>query len=144
MNFIHSLEHLALSKVAVEIYTSPEVREYERKLVQPFYYTYNAFWEPFVWEKVSSWVPFEVIQDKIVGAIKPLSNELLMWKADHCKILGPNAEEKISFCWKPEGTIDRLETAKSLIHDKDFTIGQRFILACYYWLKTKQFSCGKK
>ncbi|GFY16512.1 hypothetical protein TNCV_735411 [Trichonephila clavipes] len=76
---------------------------------------------PFVREKVSSMVPFEVIQDLIIGAIKPLSNELRMWIVDHCMILGPNVDEKISLCWKPGGTIDRLETAKSVIPRTDFS-----------------------
>ncbi|GFY65027.1 uncharacterized protein TNIN_393611 [Trichonephila inaurata madagascariensis] len=135
MNFVHSLQHLSLVKLAVEIYTSPEVRNYEKRFVQPFYYTYNGQWEPFVREKFSSRIPFEVVQDTILGAIKPLSYELFTWKTDHWEILRSNADVKINFCWKQGGTIDRLETAKSLIHGEDFTITQRFFMACYYWLK---------
>ncbi|GFY78430.1 uncharacterized protein TNIN_15231 [Trichonephila inaurata madagascariensis] len=144
MNFVHSLQHLALVKVAVEIYTSPEVREYERQLGTPFYSTSNTRWQPFVREKISSLVPFEVIQDIIIGAIKPLSNELRMWIVDHCMILGPNADKKISLCWKPGGTVDRLETAKSVIPCTDFSLAQRFILAIYYWLKDEAIQLWQK
>ncbi|GFT26903.1 uncharacterized protein NPIL_148491 [Nephila pilipes] len=134
MNFLHSLEHLALVKVATEIFGNPEIREYERELRSPFYFARNELWEPFIIGKVPTSLFSITTQEKLIGLFKPLSYELLMWRKDHSPILGPNADQQINFCWKSEGTIDRLQTAKRVVHYEHFTITQRFTMACYYWM----------
>ncbi|GFT70602.1 hypothetical protein NPIL_200561 [Nephila pilipes] len=57
------------------------------------------------------------------------------WIIHGCIKRDINLERK--FQWKLDGTIDRIETAKALVKNKDINVIIRFVLACNYCLKTK-------
>ncbi|GFY66342.1 uncharacterized protein TNIN_344171 [Trichonephila inaurata madagascariensis] len=138
VNFVPKLEHIILARLAVKMYSDPEIIKFEMdEKYGPFHETSNEIWEPFVREKISKSGLPEIILDKVIGLMKPLSYEHLTWKSSHAFlfILRRSFQAVQYFSWTAEGTIDWFETAKRLVHCKDLNFFQRFVLACTYSLK---------
>ncbi|GFY49420.1 uncharacterized protein TNIN_300281 [Trichonephila inaurata madagascariensis] len=133
LNFILSLEHLAMMKIAVDMYNDPEIRAFENDS-----YSITAMpmekLEPLVKKKMPNLDIFPRLQQRIIGLMRPISYEITTWLQDHHDILEiKTLEPAIEFSWKSNGTIDRMKTAKNLMRSENFNILLRFRMACVYW-----------
>ncbi|GFT46294.1 hypothetical protein NPIL_579701 [Nephila pilipes] len=136
-NILPTLQHLSCVKVALTIYTNPEVTAFERK------YTCHSCkciqdkdWDSYVRGKVSQCALPTVFQDKVVELITTLSSELNTWRRDHDDIFGYGVY-RINNLWNSVGIIDRYEIAKRLVDCPDFPLKIRFKLACYYSMTSR-------
>ncbi|GFY72260.1 uncharacterized protein TNIN_334001 [Trichonephila inaurata madagascariensis] len=131
MNFVPSLEHLALIRVAIFIYQTPEVEKLKEK-----YRRNNRFVSTLPLEKLiqkvasNSAVPVTVIS-KLLDIIEPLSKEIESWRK---AMLDFGIHQQFDICLTSSGTIDRIETAKKFVRSEDQNVVQRFALACNFWL----------
>ncbi|GFU03547.1 uncharacterized protein NPIL_442471 [Nephila pilipes] len=136
-----SLEFLALSKVAICVYSNPNIEVLENETHDINGVLLLKQWEILASEKVSILNLPVILKEKIIAFIRQLSDEINAWKIDHSSILEcPSLESPIDYVWKGIGTIDRLKTAKSFIQSKRNNLSKRFQMACVYWLQeeTKQ------
>ncbi|GFT63226.1 retrovirus-related Pol polyprotein from transposon 297 [Nephila pilipes] len=114
-NSVLSLELLALTKIAIQVYRHPDISALEDEAQSIIKYMSVQEWEPKVREKVS-YLPSS-LQKKVVALIIPLSYQINNWYTDHIAILECDLREHpVEFVWKYNGIIDRLKTAKSFIH----------------------------
>ncbi|GFT42731.1 uncharacterized protein NPIL_4831 [Nephila pilipes] len=130
MNFMPTLEHIALVKVTTLIISNPEVQEHIGVI-----YTLLNLQEmiAIVKEKVGQCELTMLLQKKVINTAIPLRDELFSWQEIHRDILDCDLVKANDLCWSSVGTIDEPETAKRLIHCDKFTFKQRFTLACCYW-----------
>lgn len=90
-------------------------------------------WQQLVREKVpSNNIPI-TLQDEIISLMISINVDVLNWMKDHESILTYQQLWLFKFCWKSDGTVDRIKTANSLIHSKYFDVHTRFVMACQYW-----------
>ncbi|GFS57988.1 uncharacterized protein NPIL_632421 [Nephila pilipes] len=77
-----------------------------------------------------------VLKNSTMGVIEVLVKEIANWCSCHRSFL---IEDNLDYWnilqWYSHGTINRLETARALIQDKNINIGQRFNLACAYYME---------
>ncbi|GFT40282.1 hypothetical protein NPIL_418091 [Nephila pilipes] len=136
-----SLEFLALSKVAICVYSNPNIEVLENETHDINGVLLLKQWEILASEKVSFLNLPVILKEKIIAFMRQLSDEINAWKIDHSSILEcPSLESPIDYVWKGIGTIDRLKTTKSFIQSKRNDLSKRFQMACDYWLEeeTKQ------
>ncbi|GIX78362.1 uncharacterized protein CDAR_313491 [Caerostris darwini] len=74
------------------------------------------------------------IEERILGILRPIALEISRWRDDHDKILSPEINANI-FQWKNNGTIERVDTAITIIKDTNLDIRKKFVLACLYSLE---------
>ncbi|GFV14649.1 uncharacterized protein TNCV_2586221 [Trichonephila clavipes] len=131
MNFVPSLEHLALIRVGIFIYQTPEFEKLKEK-----YRRNNKFVSSLPLEKLiqkvtsNSEVPIPII-GKLLEIIEPLSNEIESWRT---AMLDFGIHQQLHICLTSSGSIDRIETAKKFVRSEDQNVVQRFALACNFWL----------
>lgn len=133
MSTVSTLEHLCLVQLAIAVCNNLEIRKLHSSILSSF--IDSNVWEPFVYEKLSRHATL-VVSKKVMCFIKPICLEIAMWKTNHFEILGHDIHKPINFSWNYMGTIDHLETAKHLVRSQNFTIPQRFTIACYYCMAT--------
>lgn len=134
MIFVPKLLHIAVSKVAILVYSNSEVIKFEMDMRHPFHLAPNEEWEPFIRAKVSNFTLPEMLLEKVIGLMKPLSQQHHFWKCDH-HFIKRSFRVINYFCWTSEGTIDWFRTAKKLVHLDDLGFMQKVLLACTYSLK---------
>ncbi|GFT16009.1 uncharacterized protein NPIL_378521 [Nephila pilipes] len=133
LNFILSLEHLALIKIAVDIYNDPEIRSFENESYSITSMPMEKL-EPLVKKKMLNLDIFPRLQKRIIGLMRPISYEITTWLQDHHDVLEiKTLEPSIEFSWQSNGTINRLKTAKNIMRSEDFSVLMRFRMACIYW-----------
>ncbi|GFT41113.1 uncharacterized protein NPIL_173441 [Nephila pilipes] len=77
-----------------------------------------------------------VLKNHTMGIIEVLVKEIANWCSCHRSFLiEGNLDYWNILQWYSHGTINRLETARALIQDKNINIGQRFNLACAYYME---------
>ncbi|GFX55651.1 uncharacterized protein TNCV_269391 [Trichonephila clavipes] len=144
VKFIPSLKAFACVKIALAVYFSPEVREFEKKLNCPaFCDSCVELWELFLRERVSRCPLSLLLQRNVITFIKILSSELSLWRKNHSEMLifDPYSVNPV---WNSFGIIDTLRTAVELVHCKGLHFEQRFTLACYYWLTKDMLQIWEK
>ncbi|XP_055948519.1 uncharacterized protein LOC129981629 [Argiope bruennichi] len=143
-HFMPSLLHIASVKIASHLLLDPDVRimlDNEVTMMHPFHLFQSsrlALWgfiEKTAMEKLPLLPPS--IPPKVAKMIQPMHYEVVMWLEDHVFIF-PGEEDFCSeflnyICWKSNGTIDRVKTAKKIIHSDRIDISDRFKLACNYF-----------
>ncbi|GFW29552.1 uncharacterized protein TNCV_1549631 [Trichonephila clavipes] len=91
-------------------------------------------WEELIARKISNLALSNCMKRKLTQLIRSLSLEIDKWNNDHSDILiRTSINFQRYFCWKSEGIIDRIRTAKSLLDSGPLSIRERFNLACHYW-----------
>ncbi|GFY78026.1 uncharacterized protein TNIN_92081 [Trichonephila inaurata madagascariensis] len=131
MNFVPSLEHLALVKVAISIHNSSEFLESKEK----FRLSCDSF-DMFPVKRVFREILLKLVIpdrlcEKLLGIIKPISNEIDTWKME---LLSFGIHKQLDICLTSSGTIDRMETAKKFVRSEDQNVVERFALACHFWM----------
>ncbi|GFT46298.1 hypothetical protein NPIL_579721 [Nephila pilipes] len=139
-NILPTLQHLAGVKVAVALYTNPELIAIEMKLN---WFSWNFIHEQYAREKVSYCALPEMLQEKVVSIMKTLSSERNKWLLYHGEFFGYDIY-KINNLWNSLGVIDRFETAKRLVECEDLKLKDRFKFACYYGIRKKVKQLWKK
>ncbi|GFY60260.1 uncharacterized protein TNIN_500181 [Trichonephila inaurata madagascariensis] len=135
VTIVPSLQHLAIVKIAVCVYTSPEVRKFEKNMMGCFGFSeiHEREWISFIRERVSHCALQEKFQKKVIDFMKPLSLELCLWHTHLNKMFVFHAPT-ITPVWNSAGTIDQLRTARKLVHCQDLPFLERFSLACHFWM----------
>ncbi|GFU44919.1 uncharacterized protein TNCV_4234501 [Trichonephila clavipes] len=135
VTIVPSLQHLAIVKISVCVYTNPEVRKFENNLRGGFgfYDTLEREWISFIRERVSHCALQEASQKKVIDFMRPLSLELCVWHK-HLNEMFAFLAHTITPVWNSTGTIDQLRTAKKLVHCQDLPFLERFSLACHFWM----------
>ncbi|GFT16018.1 uncharacterized protein NPIL_378551 [Nephila pilipes] len=131
MDFVLSLQHLALVRVAITVYNSPEITDIKEKFKNALGSTDSREWKPLMLEKLKNSVLPDILHEKLLSILQPISLEIESWKEDmlDCVIHKP-----LDICWKSIGMIDREETAKRFVRSNDSDVLQRFAMACSFWM----------
>ncbi|GFU20733.1 uncharacterized protein NPIL_393181 [Nephila pilipes] len=136
MNFVLSLEHIALVKVAVTIYNHPDFRDIlrncNRHLCEGLCCLDKR--EQFIKKKIPYYTLPVVLLPNLLSVIQSLHCEFQAWEDFHSSNFGYDFSQLNNICWNFLGAIDYEETAKRLVHSEDFILSQRFSVACCYWL----------
>ncbi|GFU29081.1 hypothetical protein NPIL_97141 [Nephila pilipes] len=136
MNFVTSLERIALVKVAVIIFNNPENQDNERKHDPPI--SYGRYSENngnlYIKQKISNCGIPNVLMEQILQLIPPIRRQFEDWRFEHFFKFRHDFGRMNDICWNFLGTIDYMETAKRLVRSEDFTFFQRFPVACFYFL----------
>ncbi|GFT34286.1 uncharacterized protein NPIL_311341 [Nephila pilipes] len=78
-----------------------------------------------------------VLKKPTMGIIQALGIEIANWCLWHkVFLIDATLDYWNRIQWYSHGTINRLETARALIRDENISIGQRFNLACAYYLES--------
>ncbi|GFQ69724.1 uncharacterized protein TNCT_43881 [Trichonephila clavata] len=121
-----SLKEIILIKLAAEKVSDCETR----KLMKC---SDDNFWKEITSFEISFFNIPLTLQERIVDLMKPLALEIQNWIADHNGIFTEKQAESLQFCFNPDGTVNRIKTADSLIHSKWLDDTTRFVLACQNW-----------
>ncbi|GFT41955.1 uncharacterized protein NPIL_697341 [Nephila pilipes] len=132
LNFVPTLQHMALAKVAIAIYSDREVQAFERSLNVSFCFMPDEMWMDFINKKVSSLVSVVVLQQRVSNLIRAISYEVYKWRHEHFKPKSNYLVFLRDICWTSLGTIDRLKTALRLLQSENIEVRNRFVLACLY------------
>ncbi|GFR30521.1 uncharacterized protein TNCT_637611 [Trichonephila clavata] len=125
---VHTLKFLALVRVAIAVLEDPNILNLELEEGRPVPY------ENLIKRKIPAFLCPVSLQKDVTGLVRPISCQVAEWRDDHIHIFDEDVFRCINFCWTDNGRINRLETAKILVHCPDFTLKQRFALAVCYWL----------
>ncbi|GBN52140.1 hypothetical protein AVEN_1227-1, partial [Araneus ventricosus] len=82
---------------------------------------------------------------KLSKCIRPIHEETCQWIRDHKSLLKLSFAKcyltcKSLLCWKVNGTINRMKTAKKLVQDTNIDVKTRFAIACTYFLEGEVLS----
>ncbi|GFS41143.1 uncharacterized protein NPIL_381401 [Nephila pilipes] len=136
VNPVFSLESLALTKTAIQIYSDPGFNILQCRKRCSLESPPTDDWENIIKKKISSLNLPLILEKNIYALMKPLSDEIDQWKEQHFPILYYGIlEQFIEYVWKDNGTIDRIRTAKIYIQCESNNIYLRFKMACVYWLE---------
>ncbi|CAL1291857.1 unnamed protein product [Larinioides sclopetarius] len=148
-NILRSLQHMAAVKIAVEIFYDNEIeeilleeRKYPRVLMGvEFNHSRHELWK-LIQTKAIEKLPglAASLQTRVYNCIHALYAETEDWIRDHTLLLNLDPLHcplacKSNLCWKSDGTINRVETAKKIAQNKNIDANDRFILACTYFLE---------
>ncbi|GFT44167.1 uncharacterized protein NPIL_291121 [Nephila pilipes] len=131
MLFVPSLEIIAAVKIALALYNDCEIQQMFKET--DLWLTSEEEWKSIIRKKMPDHLIPKIIKEKIIRLMKPIDYEVQMWKKQHETFMGEIGDRKIQFHWKPDGTIDRLKTANTLIQSDILKIEDRVRLACNYW-----------
>ncbi|GBL97463.1 hypothetical protein AVEN_162929-1 [Araneus ventricosus] len=138
---------MASVRVVLAMYYDKDIEQILRREVKlPFQ------WNRFDRDRYQLWKQIEMIaieklpflpdtlKIRLSKCIRPIHMETWRWIRDHDRLM------KLSFsncyltyknilCWKTNGTIDRIKTAKKIVRDKNVDTRTRFEVACTYFLE---------
>ncbi|GBM85034.1 hypothetical protein AVEN_248966-1 [Araneus ventricosus] len=157
VTFLPSLQHLSVATIAIAVYNNPrisflvdELEELEGTCEEITCYTHRhrvqEKWliiQDKVVNQLSGYLPFSICK-KVAGCLRSIHSEVIKWKFDHYEILSDDVNFKRLLCWKSEGTIDRLLTAKELIRKRSLETKKLFVVACTYFLMSDIIILFKK
>ncbi|GFS69455.1 uncharacterized protein NPIL_264621 [Nephila pilipes] len=130
VNFVLTLEHIALVKVTTILISNPDFQKHMCN--------YNGFspieFLEMIEEKISQCELPKLLQKRVINTAKPIRDELCTWKKIHEDILYCYWFKAIDLCWSPAGIINEVETAKRLLCCNKLNFNRKFRLACEYWL----------
>ncbi|GBM03279.1 hypothetical protein AVEN_142565-1 [Araneus ventricosus] len=140
--FLPSLQHLAAVKVALAVYYDDIIQLSGESILsdEVCRTTYKESWimiQKIASVKLSKLLP-ESLQKQVVQLIQPMSSEAQIWITNH-SVIKKHVKKDFAnnLCWKPEGTIDRIKTAKQFIQNKKIDTRVRFVIACIYFLESE-------
>ncbi|GBN52141.1 hypothetical protein AVEN_1228-1 [Araneus ventricosus] len=86
-----------------------------------------------------------LLKVRLSKCIRPIHVETCRWIRDHESLLKLSSAQcyltcKSILCWKANGTIDRIKTAKKLVQDTNIDVKTRFAIACTYFLEGEVLS----
>ncbi|GFR17491.1 uncharacterized protein TNCT_499871 [Trichonephila clavata] len=132
MNFVPSLEHLALINFAISVHNTSEFLESQEKLRKPcgfidFFPVKRLFRDILLSKYV---VPIR-LREKLLGIIRPISYDI-----ENCKmqLSDYGVRNQVGICLTSFGTIDRIESFKKFVRNDDENVAERFGLACFCWM----------
>ncbi|GFU48793.1 uncharacterized protein TNCV_4468411 [Trichonephila clavipes] len=105
----------------------------------------STLWEEIVSKKISRLPLPHIIKSELMSVIRCICLEIDRWEKDHkdsFELDFLNLQNYI--CWTPQGKIDRINTAKSLVNDENLPISQRYNLARHYVFVEDVISISKK
>ncbi|CAL1291862.1 unnamed protein product [Larinioides sclopetarius] len=138
--FLPSLQHLAAVKVALAVYYDDIIQLSGESILsdEVSRTTYKENWimiQRMESMKLSELLP-ELLRKRIVQLIQPMSSEVQIWITNHSVIKKHVKKDFVNnLCWKPDGSIDRIKTAKQFIQNKKIDIRVRFVIACIYFFE---------
>ncbi|GBM03276.1 hypothetical protein AVEN_142562-1 [Araneus ventricosus] len=140
---------MAAVKIAIGVLYDSEIekmlqeeRKYPRGIIAiKFYSDRHELWK-MIQMKAAEKLPFlpNSLKTSVCKYIQSLHVESEDWIKDHMFLLNLdplhcNLVYKTIFCWKSDGTINRVKTAKKIAQNKNIDPNSRFILACTYFLE---------
>ncbi|GFS81861.1 uncharacterized protein NPIL_189321 [Nephila pilipes] len=129
INSIFSLELLALTKIAVCVYSESDVKTWQCVFMQ------ENNWN-LVEKRFSSLKLPSILEKKLIALMKPINAQIEQWEWDHCPILRSCSwRPPTEYIWKDNGTIDRIKTAKAYVQCGNNDASMRFQMACVYWME---------
>ncbi|GBN61085.1 hypothetical protein AVEN_188030-1 [Araneus ventricosus] len=142
-----SLQHMAAFRTALHLYFDSEIQNMLDDIeihgtVGTFDRVRNEHWkmtENLAMEKLHS-LP-KLLRTRVAKLIQPIQIEIRLWERDH-RFIDDQDEEiplKSLFCWKPDGTIDHEQTAKTFVQNEKMDLKIRFIMACTYFMEKEIF-----
>ncbi|GFT07739.1 hypothetical protein NPIL_315941 [Nephila pilipes] len=135
VNFVFTLELLALTKIAIHTYSDTDIKAFQHEKWDILSFESAKQWEPIMKKKLSSLNLPLILEKKVIALMQPLRAEMGQWILDHLSIFKYCTNEPlIEYVWKDNGTIDRLKTAKGFIQCETNNLYLRFQIACVYWL----------
>ncbi|GFU16429.1 hypothetical protein NPIL_112011 [Nephila pilipes] len=116
VNPAFSLESLALSKIAILVYSDPDIKISQCRKRGSLEFLPQDDWKPIIQKKFSSLNLPLILGKKLKALMKPFDDEINVWKVEHFPILNDFVlEQSIEYVWNYYGTIDRIKTAESYI-----------------------------
>ncbi|GFT13211.1 uncharacterized protein NPIL_468001 [Nephila pilipes] len=133
MRFWPSLQLIASVRIARGL-----LRNFEFNYIFPdFLFVSGFISNQYMHETVSSLNLQNIdLENRTLGVLEALEREMVRWCSCHCVFLmdaSPDYWNRIQ--WYSHGIINKLETARAFIRDENISIGQRFNLACAYYLE---------
>ncbi|GFT72737.1 uncharacterized protein NPIL_347521 [Nephila pilipes] len=132
MRFWPSLQLIAHVRIARGL-----LRNFEFNYIFPdFLFESGSIAFQYMHETVSSLHLQNDLENRTLGVLEALGKEMVRWCSCHCVFLmdaSPDYWNRIQ--WYSHGIINKLETARAFIRDGNISIGQRFNLACAYYLE---------
>ncbi|GBM03243.1 hypothetical protein AVEN_142536-1 [Araneus ventricosus] len=139
---------MAAVRIALRIYYDSDVEKIldaDRNLPKPYLIfdrERHELWKQIkleVVEKLSSFLP-TLLRTRVARLIEAMHLEAELWIKDHNKLLYLCStcfcpRHKSTFCWKTDGSINRIETAKKFAQNKNIDPNTLFIMACTYFLE---------
>ncbi|GIY75256.1 uncharacterized protein CDAR_285901 [Caerostris darwini] len=130
---VNSLKQMCLNKVATSCFKAKEMLEVIKindALRTIIYVGYESVLDSKVSEKISEILPIKSLQDELLRIIRVWKCAAIVWKL----IRGIEEVDLADFSWSM-GTIDKLETAQTIVENCNIDIKKRFLLACEYSLE---------
>ncbi|GFS68005.1 uncharacterized protein NPIL_193581 [Nephila pilipes] len=112
-------------------------RNFEFRNVLPDFLSEDGFTDLLSLHQILSslHLPYE-ITNRIMGIIEALGKEISNWCYCHCVFfIDADLDYWDRIQWYSHGNINCLETARAFIREENINIGQRFNLACAYYLE---------
>ncbi|CAL1285615.1 unnamed protein product [Larinioides sclopetarius] len=148
-NTLHSLQRMAAMKIALGIFYDSEI---EKMLLEERKYPRGCFAVKFNRDRHELWKLIRIkaaeklpclpalLQTTMFDYIQSFHMEAEDWIRDHKRLLNLDPLHcrlacKSNFCWKSDGTINRVETAMKITQNENIDPNTRFILACTYFLE---------
>ncbi|GFY40288.1 uncharacterized protein TNIN_217941 [Trichonephila inaurata madagascariensis] len=148
---------LRIAELKDIFYSSSETPVSTRNFASPEYYTdFNMYgfttddlpstlWEEMVSKKISCLPLPNILERELMPVIRCICLEIDRWQKDHKNISELDFLELQNYIsWTPQGKINRIDTAKSLIRDENIPICERYNLARHYGFLDDVVSLLKK
>ncbi|XP_055925503.1 uncharacterized protein LOC129957272 [Argiope bruennichi] len=138
ISIIPTLKTMVLSEIVHSFYYDPEIRELEKRLKQPLCFLSPKDWQPIVNQRLSKIFPSKTLRKAVIGLLMPISLEVVMWGYDHREVNNgffSCMDMWHCFRWNSQGIIDREQTVKLIVAERNIRMMDRFFLACNYKLK---------
>ncbi|GBM28331.1 hypothetical protein AVEN_229515-1 [Araneus ventricosus] len=154
MNYhlVPSVQHMAGVMIALAMYYDKDIENVlEAEIKLPFRHRYLERDRLELWKLIEmktveklSFLP-NLLNVRLSKCIRPIHEETCQWIRDHKSLLKLSSTKcyltcKSILCWKANGTIDRIKTAKKLVQDTNIDVKTRFAIACTYFLEGEVLS----
>ncbi|GBM65605.1 hypothetical protein AVEN_262062-1, partial [Araneus ventricosus] len=138
---------MAAVKIALCLYYDKEIeRMLEAKMSMPIYRARfdrdrYEFWKQIEMKAVEKLPSLpNSLSTKVFKFIRAFDREIMEWVRDHqcllrLSFIGCHYTCKSILCWKADGTIEKMQTAKKLVQHRDLNLETRFAVACTYYLE---------
>ncbi|GFS33055.1 uncharacterized protein NPIL_244451 [Nephila pilipes] len=126
--FVPTLRRLTLIRIALSLYSEPEVLDLQLRYDKPLHLLPENKWQHLFARKLPPSEYPEQLRLEIIAAIRPISFEVFQFWMDH----GELVPDTLNVYFKPDGTVDRMSTAEFLISCETLDLETRFVLACQY------------
>ncbi|GBM15938.1 hypothetical protein AVEN_270607-1 [Araneus ventricosus] len=140
--FFPSLSHMALTKVAIELYNrvgiksllifSSEIQFGNLTIIEKG--SQEKCDEKYKRAKETILLIPTNLRERVFEVVQYIHDEVRTWKSDHSATFGLSDYFYLTFYWRCDGTINRTKTAQEIIWNEKIHIRKRFEIACIYCL----------